>query len=400
MSQLEQYRLGPCWIYTAPDVTDELALWASLGFTRGNVVATVQPGRLITNRVDQIGAIPYAAATYKFGDILQLGFPLLDKQIDTLLKVAPGSVKLTASAKDAFAFTKGVASLNGRAFALVPVDEFTENDPWWDAEHVIWMYKGIANINDRIDTFKRAESDDLGPYEVTVTHIDDANGRGGIGPVWIEAAGTDVLGFATASETSHRVTNADTEGALNTAGFTTMRSLVDNTGAIDISGNTPALTDLAGLEYAFRSSSINVSSNNVSQANMSDFIDRLWEVRMRLGLASCVINISLNNGVDADATARINGTGAYLYAIAAVDQTNKTFTVSGDQRGKFPATRLFSVEGSTGNDGTYTVAAGLGVEYDPDTDQTRIPVDEAIPNATADGSVNDGLVGAGCTVTT
>lgn len=398
MSQLERYPIGPGWVLTAPSITDPLDQWTNLGYTRGNITVGVVEGKLIKNYVDQLGAIPLASAIYKFGDTFELSFPLLDKQIDKLLKVAPGSVKLTNNSKDAFALPSGVGKQSGRAFAVVPVDQYTEGDAWWDAEDAIWMFSGIANVDNQIANYKRRQEDDLVPFAVTVSHIDDQNGRGGIGPVWIPIGGVNVLGFNDADEMSKRVTDSATESALNTAGFNTLRELVDNTGSIDLS--TQTLTDLSGLEYAFNSSGLNVSDNNVSQANMSDFIDELWKVRFSLGAANCVIDISLNNGVDADAQAKIDGTGNYLYAIQAVDQTNKTITVAGDQRGKFPAGRKFSVEGSTGNDGTYTVAADLRVEYDPSADQTRIPVNETISDATADGSVNDGLVGAGCTVTT
>lgn len=390
------YRIGPCWIFTASNVTDPLDQWYNLGYTRGNVLATIVDGKVITNTVDQLGNQRLAAATYKFGDSFELSFPLLDKQIDTFLKVAPGSVKLSGSSTDVFALSRGVKPLTGSAFALIPVDEYTEGDPWWNASHAIYLFNGFANVADQIEGFKQVEENDLGPYEVTVTHLHDDYGRGGIGALWL--LGKDVVGFNTASEMSYRVTDTDTETALNGAGFNTMRDLVDNTGNINLS--TSSLTDLSGLEYAFNSSGLDVSDNSVSQANMSDFIDALWEVRASLGLANCVIDISLNNGVDADATAKINGTGDYLYAIQAVEQTDQAFVVEGDQRGKFPAGRKFSVESSTGNDGTYTVAENLNVQYDATNHQTRIPVQEAISDTTADGSVNDGLVGAGCTVTT
>lgn len=401
MSQLEKYVIGPAWILTASNITDPLDQWTNLGYTRGNITVGVVPGKLIKNFVDQLGSIPLASATFKFGDTFELSFPLLDKQIDKLLKVAPGSVKLTNNAKDAFALPTGVGSQSSRAFAVVPIDQYTEGDAWWEADDAIWMFAGIANVDNQIANYKRLEEDDLTPFSVTVSHIDDQNGRGGIGAVWLPTTsngGVDVLGFDVAAEMSKRVTDSDTETALNGAGFNTLRDLVDNTGAINLSASS--LSDLSGLEFAYNSSGLDVSGNTVSQANMSDFIDELWKVRFYLGAANCVIDISGNNGVDADATAKINGTGNYLYAIQAVDQSNKTITVAGDQRGKFPAGRKFAVESSTGNDGTYTVADDLRVEYDPGNGQTRIPVNETISDATADGSVNDGLVGTGCTVTT
>jgi hypothetical protein len=75
------------------------------------------------------------------------------------------------------------------------------------------------------------------------------------------------------------------------------------------------------------------------------------------------------------------------YAITALNQGAKTFTVAGDRRKLFslntaPATTI-AITGSTGNNATYTV---LGVAYTGGN--TVITVSEAIPNATVDGSVN------------
>lgn len=396
MSQKEEYRIGPCRILSAANVTDPIADWFDHGYTQGNVVATIQPGKTILNRVDQLGPIPLASAVWRFGDTFELSFPLIDKQLDNLLKVVPGSVKLTNNAKDALGIKTNVAKFSGRAWALVPVDEFTEDDPWWDADHAIMVFNGYANVNDRIQTYKLAEEDDLAPFEVTVTHVSSTHGRGTIGAAYL--AGVDVIGFNVAAEIDKRVTSAATVTALNGAGINTLRDLVDNTGALNLSGAT--LTDPAGLEYAFNSSAIDLSTNSIPQAEMSDLIDAIWKVRASFGAASCALTITGNNGVDADATARINGTGAYAYAINAVNQANKSITIAGDHRDTFINGQTVNVENSTGNNGNYTYNGALEANYDPTNNQTTIYVNEAIPSATADGNVNDGLIGAGMTVTT
>lgn len=393
---MEKYNLGPAWVLTADTIESPIGNWTNLGYTRGNIVAGIVAGKVVTNRVDQLGMIPIASSVFQHPNAFEITVPLLDKQIDVLLKAAPGSVKLTANAKDAFALPSGVAAETAKAFCIVPVDQYEEGVPWWKGADVIYIPKGVANISNRIDVKKEPENDDLGAYEVTITHVNHSH-LGGIGPIWIPAGGINPVGLNDASSLEHAVPAASTVTALNGAGYDTVRDLVDETGALNVSGGT--LSDLRGIEYAFRASGINVSTNSVSEAEMSRFITTLWLVRHSLGLANCVIDISGNNGVDADATARINGTGAYLYSIAAIDQTNKGITVSGDQRDKFYAGREFEVESSTGNDGTYTVSA-LRPVYDADNGRTTIYVNEAISSAVADGSVNDGLVGAGCTVTT
>jgi hypothetical protein len=70
--------------------------------------------------------------------------------------------------------------------------------------------------------------------------------------------------------------------------------------------------------------------------------------------------------------------------IDAVNTGTKTFTISdeGDLTTNFPAGRWFEVSGSTGNDGFYDV---VSTAYSaPDFD---IVVRQAIPDATADGSI-------------
>jgi len=71
--------------------------------------------------------------------------------------------------------------------------------------------------------------------------------------------------------------------------------------------------------------------------------------------------------------------------IDTVDQGNKYFYLESaeqDATALFPVGRQFTVSGSTGNDGTYTVAA-----IAMDSGKTRITTSEAIPDATADGSI-------------
>lgn len=76
------------------------------------------------------------------------------------------------------------------------------------------------------------------------------------------------------------------------------------------------------------------------------------------------------------------------YGIDAVSQGSKTFTLSGDGdlTSDFPAGRIIKVNGSTGNDGLYTVASTLW--SDPNF---VITVEEAIPDSTADGTIGDDI---------
>jgi len=69
-------------------------------------------------------------------------------------------------------------------------------------------------------------------------------------------------------------------------------------------------------------------------------------------------------------------------AITGLNQVNQTFDIAGDWTGHIDLGDAVVVAGSTGNDGTYTVATAT---YAAGT--TTIEVNEAIPDATVDGSI-------------
>lgn len=84
-----------------------------------------------------------------------------------------------------------------------------------------------------------------------------------------------------------------------------------------------------------------------------------------------------------------------LLSVTAVVTIAKTFTVAGNQVAKFPVGGVFYLDGSTGNNGTYTTVSavfGAGV--------TVVTVVEVIPDATADGQIHPGSDSAVLTVDT
>jgi hypothetical protein len=92
-------------------------------------------------------------------------------------------------------------------------------------------------------------------------------------------------------------------------------------------------------------------------------------------------NIQAGN---ADASYLIDSVDALASAaIIGVNQGTQTFTVSGDQTSHLPVGGSISVSGSTGNNGTYTIASATfgGVNTD-------IVVNEVILNPTADGTIS------------
>lgn len=72
------------------------------------------------------------------------------------------------------------------------------------------------------------------------------------------------------------------------------------------------------------------------------------------------------------------------YAISYIHQVNKIFAMAGNYASRFAAEDTFEISGSTGNDGTYTIAS---VSYNAGESRTELTVDEAIPDATVDGNI-------------
>lgn len=76
--------------------------------------------------------------------------------------------------------------------------------------------------------------------------------------------------------------------------------------------------------------------------------------------------------------------------VALVDgSVDQNFRIAGDERAKFVEGAIFTVSGSTGNDGDYTVSFSSTT---PDRDFTYIFVEETIPDGTVDGTVSIGII--------
>lgn len=99
--------------------------------------------------------------------------------------------------------------------------------------------------------------------------------------------------------------------------------------------------------------------------------------------ATLITQIAFNAASEATASYCRIYRGATTYNITAVDQATKRFFIAENVPLRFLNDSKFTVAGSTGNNGTYTVngiATWTGAA-------TQIYVDEAIPNAVADGTI-------------
>lgn len=162
-------------------------------------------------------------------------------------------------------------------------------------------------------------------------------------------------------------------------------------------------TNLGYIDFTSLSNMMEVNDSDVQLQNNNMTVGEINAILVDLD--------SISTGGFTGRTIDISGTnaapdGGVNPAIAGVDQTggagSNFFSVATDLTAYFPTGTRFTVSGSTGNDGTYTVVSASF------TVNTDIIVEEAIPDATVDGSITtaDGstavtnLTGKGFTVTT
>jgi len=94
---------------------------------------------------------------------------------------------------------------------------------------------------------------------------------------------------------------------------------------------------------------------------------------------------------DADGDELFAGAAGIKRSITAVGTgAGGSFGVAGDHTAEFAAGTEFTVTGSTGNDGTYTVAS---VSESGGTTTIVVEADQTVSNATVDGSVHVGQLG-------
>lgn len=169
----ETYRVGPAKVFVAAAITDPVESWVDLGETRGDVVARMESGGIATGRADQSGISPRADGVYRLGNRVVATLPFLDKAITKLVQYFPGAVTTTDGVDTALGFGNGVASVSPKAFALVPLDEYTAGSPWWGSESVIWIPEGVARVVGPL-TANLPDGDDAIPvFEVELASLTD-----------------------------------------------------------------------------------------------------------------------------------------------------------------------------------------------------------------------------------
>lgn len=187
----------------------------------------------------------------------------------------------------------------------------------------------------------------------------------------------------------------------------TLRGTVDNLTDVDITFTTPATSGLkieridfnakkvgsfaGGLDVLIRDSgdTTTVATFSVDAGDIPTNTNRY--VTALLNPESAEVALTSSTSYILRFTASGTPTGdvelygpvSETYAITAVDTVGDSFTVAGDQTESFKVGERFSVTGSTGNNGTYTVDSAVVSGAD-----TVITVNEDITNVTADGTIN------------
>ena len=181
-------RIGPCYLFSSDNITDPLSTWVNGGKIRGNVIDRYLNSNVQMGKADQSGRTPRADSIYLSGSP-QDGYelPLLNYQIDEILKVMPGSVKVTNAAKEAIGFSTPASTLTTKAFALVPVSAYNADTPgsWWSDDNVRYIEEGLLHITGEF-SYKLPDGDDIlesKGYTCMVKAFDDAetDETGGIG---------------------------------------------------------------------------------------------------------------------------------------------------------------------------------------------------------------------------
>lgn len=102
------------------------------------------------------------------------------------------------------------------------------------------------------------------------------------------------------------------------------------------------------------------------------------------GTLDTLANNGKNRATHGTLLANASASKGNVFSITAVDTVAKKFTVAGDQTAAYTAADKVAVDGSTGNDGTYTIVSAT-----LNAGSTDIVVTETVADATVDGKITD-----------
>ena len=164
------------------------------------------------------------------------------------------------------------------------------------------------------------------------------------------------------------------------------RYLVGTAGTGDFSGHDNEIAWYDGAAYQFDAPAAGWRVYVTDEDNFYKYDGSAWD-------ASIADINDLDDVPDGSIYGRVKQTELHegevtrlevLFDITDVNTGTKTFTVAGDQTDEIGAADSITVQGSTGNDGTYTVVSST---YVPSTKDTDIVVTEVVPSAVADGTI-------------
>lgn len=341
----EQFRIGPCRVLVADSIDLTFASWLDLGNTRGDIVVNQSPDKIALGRTDQAGSTPLANAVFLQGHSATATIPIINEHFDTLLKVMPHAFLNTENALEALGFGSKQQYVQAVAVALIPEFAWDETDvrELWKSKYAMWFRKAFFRFSDQFLMALPEGDDALADQAIGLELMQVADGspqNGGIGSVFILPTPIPIMGVDNPAQRSVAVPDAQLQTALDGAGLNTVQDMANSVAnfanGAGTSGAPNTIADATGIEWLVKTPQIDLqwnaittipslkdfkqltlldlSDNNISQADLSALVNELWLIRADLGGNSCVINIDGNNGVDATADAQINGTAGTKYA--------------------------------------------------------------------------------------
>lgn len=263
----EKFNIGACRLLVSSNIENPLGEWTDLGMTRGETTVTINEGEFGFGRADQIGVTPLADSVYLLGQSAQVSFNLLDEQKDILVEVAGKAVKEENGGLSSVGFGSEQGFITPVALCLVPVFDFDETDVrgFWKSEFAHWFRKVYFNITGNF-VYNLPEGDDVlsdKAIEIQAMQVIDENTYGGgIGSVFLLSDPINIMGVDSQAQLSVAVPDSDLQTALQGASMQTVKDMVDNTTAFASTGGT--IADATGIEFLVQTTNIDLGTNAIT----------------------------------------------------------------------------------------------------------------------------------------
>jgi hypothetical protein len=175
------YRIGPAVLLVADNFSDPVGDWTEFARTRGDTVVDVQPNVVAGIRTDQDGPAPIAGHHVVAGRPQSVRLSMADHDIAKAAVLYPGSLRVSSGTKEALTLGPGLASLTGKAMALVPMVNYSDDLIFLDLNNAVWFEKAYISVGEHA-MGEPSEDDALQRYDVEIMRL---SGQSGIGAAFL-----------------------------------------------------------------------------------------------------------------------------------------------------------------------------------------------------------------------